>query len=59
MTDANPLELGLLPKLVIAFAILLIAAGVFWHGVTLAAFQRMWSNLSDRPSGRMSFRFIL
>jgi hypothetical protein len=59
MTDATPQELGLLPKLVIAFAVLLIAAGALWHGVTLEAFERAWHDLVDRPSGPMAFRFIL
>lgn len=59
MTDANPQELGVMPKLVIGLAILLIAAGVLWHGVTAEAFERFWRNLLDRPSRRMSFRFIL
>ncbi len=59
MSDASPPALGFLPKLVIAIAILLIAAGVLWHGVTLEALQRFWHDLLDRPSGRMRFRFIL
>jgi hypothetical protein len=59
MTGANAQELGVLPKLVIAIAILLIAAGVLWHGVTLEAVQRLWGNLVDRPSGPMKFRFVL
>ena len=42
-----------------ADAILLIAAGGLWHGVTLGALQRGWHDLVDRPSGPMSFRFIL
>jgi hypothetical protein len=28
-------------------------------GTTLENFQRMWSDLTDRPSGPMGFRFIL
>jgi hypothetical protein len=59
MTDANSQGLGLLAKLVIVVAILLIAAGIFWHGVTVEGFQRFWHNLVDRPSRTMSFRFIL
>jgi hypothetical protein len=59
VSDANPEELGLLPKLVIAFAVVLIAAGVLWHGVTLEVFERILRNLVERPSGSMSFRFIL
>jgi hypothetical protein len=59
MTGAKPEELGLLSKFVIAFAILLIAAGVYWHGAAEDVVERMWANLTGRPSGRMSFRFIL
>jgi hypothetical protein len=59
MSDAKPQALGLLSKLVIALAIVLIAAGVIWHGVTVEVIQRMWTNLIRRPDGPMSFRFIL
>ena len=59
MTDANPQALGFLPKLVIVLAILLIAAGVLWHGVTWETFPRAWRNLVERASGPLSFRFIL
>jgi hypothetical protein len=52
MSDADPPELGLLPKLVIAFAMLLAAAGTFWHGVTLENAQRFWGDLVDRRVGR-------
>ena len=59
MTDANPPVLGFLPKVVLVLAILLIAAGVLWHGVTWETFPRAWRNLVDRASGPLSFRFIL
>jgi hypothetical protein len=59
MTDANSQELGLLAKLVIAIAILLIVAGVLWHGVTVAVLQRFWRDLVERPDEPMRFRFIL
>ena len=59
MSDANPQELGFLPKLVIVVGVLLIAAGVFWHGVTLAVIERIWHSLFERSSGPLSFRFIL
>jgi hypothetical protein len=59
MSDADSQALGIMPKLVIAAAILLVVAGVLWHGVTWENLQRLWGNLVDRPSGRMSFRFIL
>jgi hypothetical protein len=59
VTDASPQALGLLPKLVIVLAILLIAAGVLWHGVTWETFPRAWRGLVERESGPLSFRFIL
>ena len=59
MTDAEPQELGLLAKLVVALAIALIVAEVLWHGVTIETFQRACHNLLGRPSGPLRFRFIL
>ncbi len=59
MSDAHPQTLGVLSKLVVAFAIVLIAAGVYWHGFTENVVERMWANLIARPTGPMSFRFIL
>lgn len=59
MTDAHPHQLGLLAKLVIALAVLLIVAGVSWYGVTMENLQRIWRNMIDRPNGPLSFRFIL
>jgi len=34
MSDAAPQELGVLAKLVMVLGIVLIVAGVVWHGVT-------------------------
>jgi hypothetical protein len=59
MTDTHARELGLLAKLVIAAAAMLMISGIVCHGVALDNFQRMWSDLTDRPSGPMTFRFIL
>jgi hypothetical protein len=59
MADANPQELGLMPKLVVGLAILLMVAGVLWYGVKGEEFERLWHQLLDRPSGAMAFRFIL
>jgi hypothetical protein len=59
MTGAHPQTLGLVSKLVVASAIVLIAAGVYWRGVTEDDVERIWANLIARPSGPMSFRFIL
>jgi drug/metabolite transporter (DMT)-like permease len=59
MTNANPQDLGLLAKLVMVLGIVLIVAGVLWHGVTVATFQRFWHDLVERPDGPMRFRFVL
>jgi hypothetical protein len=59
MAAPNSQELGLLPKVVLAIGILLVAAGVIWHGVTLEVLQRIWRDLVERPGGPVSFRFIL
>jgi hypothetical protein len=55
MTEANPQQLGLMPKLVVVLGILLIAAGVLWHGLTVEVLERLWRNLLDAPSGRCRF----
>ena len=59
MTDANPQELGVLAKLVMVFGIVLIVAGVVWHGVTVATLHRFWHDLVERPDEPMRFRFFL
>jgi len=58
MADDRSQELGALAKVVIAIAIVLIVAGVLWHGITLGTFQRLWHDLVEEPSGPMKFRFI-
>ena len=59
MSDANPQELRLLPKLVLGLAALLLVAGVLWYGITMEIVFRILRNLVNRPSEPMSFRFIL
>jgi hypothetical protein len=59
MADTSSQGLGLLAKLVVAFAIVLIVGGVLWHGITVGNFQRIWHDLIERPDGPMRFRFIL
>jgi hypothetical protein len=57
--SADRPELGLLAKGIIGVVVLLVMAGVLWHGVTLVNLQRIWRNLANRPSASLSFRFIL
>ena len=53
MSNAAPQELGVLAKLVIVLAVVLIVAGVVWHGVTGDAWRRFWHDLVERPDEPM------
>ena len=57
MTGNGAHDLRLIARLVIAISIMLVIAGVVWHGVSIGVFQRIWHDLIERPSGPMSFRF--
>jgi hypothetical protein len=59
MSNAAPQELGVLAKLVIVLAIVLLVSGVVWHGVTGEVLRQFWHDLIERPDGPMRFRFIL
>ena len=59
MPDDEPQKLNLLAKLALAFIIVLIIAGVVWHGITVATFQHIWNDLVEKPDAPMRFRFIL
>jgi hypothetical protein len=59
MTDAEPQKLSLLAKLVVVSLLVLIVAGVVWHGVSIATFKRIWYQLIERTDAPMRFRFIL
>ena len=59
MPDDDSQKLGLLAKLVVALVIALIAAGVVWHGVTSATFERIWREFVEGPNAPMRFRLIL
>ena len=47
------------PSWIIGLAVILFVAGVAWHGVTVATFQRLWHDLIEEPTQPMKFRFIL
>ncbi len=59
MSDAEPQKLSLLAKLAVALILVLIVAGIVWHGVSIAIFRRIWHDLVARPDAPMRFRFIL
>jgi hypothetical protein len=57
--STTPPKLKLMSKLVLGAAVVLLVTGVLWYGVTFEVFLRLWRNLVERPSGPVSFRFIL
>jgi hypothetical protein len=59
MSNATPQELGVLAKLVLVLATVLIVAGVVWHGVTAETLRGFWRDLIERPDAPMRFRFVL
>jgi hypothetical protein len=59
MSDSQQQELGLLAKVVIAIAIVLVVSGVLWYGLAFATIERVLRQLAARPGGPMTFRFIL
>jgi hypothetical protein len=59
MPDDDSQKLSLLAKLVVALIIVLIAAGVVWHGVTIGTFERIWNDLVEPPDAPMRLRLIL
>ncbi len=44
---------------VVLISLVLIGLGAVWYGGSSEVQQRMWQDLIGRPSGPMSFRFIL
>ncbi len=46
-------------RVAILLVVGLFALGVAWYGVTAESLGRLWSDILDRPSGPMMFRFIL
>jgi hypothetical protein len=58
MSDVRT-QMGLLAKVAVTLGILLMIAGVVWHGVSIENIERIWNNLLARPNGPLGFRFIL
>jgi hypothetical protein len=48
-----------LARLVVIAAIVLVVLGLVMYGLSTEVHERIWKNIFDRPSGPMSFRFIL
>jgi hypothetical protein len=56
VTHTDQPELGVLAKIVIVVAIVLIVTGLLLHGI---AFSRFWHDLVNRTTGPMKFRLIM
>ncbi len=48
-----------LARLVIVLMVAFVVLGIAMYGLSVPVFERIWQNLLDRPSGPMTFRFIL
>lgn len=48
-----------LARLVVVLMIAFIVLGIAMHGLSVPVFERIWHNLLERPSGPMTFRFVL
>jgi hypothetical protein len=59
MTKAEPRASVLMARTVVALVFALIALGLIWYGFSTEVRQRIWTDIFDRPSGPMAFRFVL
>jgi hypothetical protein len=48
-----------LARLVVVLMVGFVVLGIVMYGLSVPVFERIWQNLLDRPSGPMTFRFIL
>lgn len=46
-------------RIAVALIVAGIVAGSLWYGFSSDVKQRIWQDLTDRPGGPMTFRFIL
>ena len=62
MVEAEPAQTKtqvLLARIAAAALIGLIILGLIWYGFSAETHQRIWRDISERPGGPMTFRFIL
>ena len=48
-----------LARIALALMVALVLLGLLWHGLSVEVLDRIWHNLLDRPTGPMTFRFVL
>ncbi len=59
MTEAPSKNAILQARVAVALLLGLVVLGIVWYGVSFENLDRLWDDLLDRPSGPMTFRFIL
>lgn len=59
MAEAASTSKILLARLAVLLVVIFLAFGVAWHGISSEVLGRIWQNMLDRPSGPMTFRFVL
>jgi hypothetical protein len=59
LTDAPSKSAILLARIAVVLVVGLLILGVAWYGITAESLGRLWSDILDRPTGPMMFRFIL
>ena len=58
-TEAPSASAIFMARLAVALVVGLIILGVFRYGVSSTVLERFWNDLTARPGGPMTFRFIL
>jgi hypothetical protein len=59
MTEPHTKTQILVARIAVALIIGLAVAGVLWYGLCTEELARVWRNIVARPSGPMTFRFVL
>jgi hypothetical protein len=59
LADAPSKSAILLARVALLLVVGLLALGVAWYGITAESLGRLWTDILDRPTGPMMFRFIL
>jgi hypothetical protein len=59
MSGEESSSTSVLAQIVVLVAAAFLFLGLLWYGGSTESLQRMWQDLTGRPSGPMSFRFIL
>lgn len=57
MTDSP--SRTVLARIAVGLLLGLVITGIIWYGISVGELERFWRNIVTRPSGPMTFRFIL